>query len=455
MAISSRYQKDIDRHYQLLEYIQNYYKNGDYNQCIKYCLEDIQNYLKFKEAYTANEIDLRTNTITGEVDGGFTEKDVIMPRIVSFETLVKIYDKQGLYDQAIEVCKLAIEYNIDDGTKGGFQGRIERLEKKKSQPNNAINKTSQLSIESAENRQRKSYITTKLNEADLSELPWYISVSFGKSSSENFTKAIALAKQAYRFIEDEYEGTKIYQAIFTQEPKSYLKFIQLYELVDDWKSSFVAINGEIVDRKIVGKLNYCYGDKCRSGRSNFCFGASEMTENPFGCHRLQISRCNHPWWQFSHRENDWFIIHKNEILKRAEEYGTPYLDCPDFNLDRIKEKIQELPDKISLKEYEKLDGFIISPQSLTVETTEPPQLNSDPEYCGSIATKSKSKITTLILCIFLGYLGVHRFYTGKVGTGVLWLVTVGCFGIGWIVDIIMIAAGHFKDAYGKDLDALE
>ncbi|PWM98939.1 MAG: NINE protein [Massilioclostridium sp.] len=65
--------------------------------------------------------------------------------------------------------------------------------------------------------------------------------------------------------------------------------------------------------------------------------------------------------------------------------------------------------------------------------------------------KPKNKIVALILCIFLGYLGIHRFYTGKVGTGILWLVTIGCFGIGWIVDIIMIATGHFRDAYGKDL----
>lgn len=58
----------------------------------------------------------------------------------------------------------------------------------------------------------------------------------------------------------------------------------------------------------------------------------------------------------------------------------------------------------------------------------------------------KSKITALLLCIFLGGLGVHRFYVGKIGTGILWLLTGGLFGIGTIVDIIMIATGSFKDA---------
>jgi TM2 domain-containing membrane protein YozV len=61
---------------------------------------------------------------------------------------------------------------------------------------------------------------------------------------------------------------------------------------------------------------------------------------------------------------------------------------------------------------------------------------------------SKSKITALLLCIFLGTLGVHRFYVGKVGTGVIWLLTLGLLGIGVIVDIIMIAIGKFKDKQG-------
>ena len=53
--------------------------------------------------------------------------------------------------------------------------------------------------------------------------------------------------------------------------------------------------------------------------------------------------------------------------------------------------------------------------------------------------QNKSKLTALLLCIFFGGIGIHRFYTGKIGTGILWLLTGGCFGIGYVVDIIMIA----------------
>ena len=50
----------------------------------------------------------------------------------------------------------------------------------------------------------------------------------------------------------------------------------------------------------------------------------------------------------------------------------------------------------------------------------------------------KSQIVALLLCIFLGLLGIHRFYLGYTGMGLLYLFTAGLFGIGWLIDIILL-----------------
>ncbi len=66
-----------------------------------------------------------------------------------------------------------------------------------------------------------------------------------------------------------------------------------------------------------------------------------------------------------------------------------------------------------------------------------------------IPISDKSRLVALLLCFFLGPFGVHRFYTGKIGTGILWLLTLGLCGIGALIDLIMIACGTFKDKYGR------
>jgi len=59
---------------------------------------------------------------------------------------------------------------------------------------------------------------------------------------------------------------------------------------------------------------------------------------------------------------------------------------------------------------------------------------------------TKERLSALLLCLWFGVFGVHRFYVGKTGTGILYLLTGGIFGIGYIYDIITITIGVFKDS---------
>lgn len=58
-------------------------------------------------------------------------------------------------------------------------------------------------------------------------------------------------------------------------------------------------------------------------------------------------------------------------------------------------------------------------------------------------------LITLLLCIFLGGFGAHRFFAGKIGTAFLMIITLGGVGIWWLVDLITIAVGKFKDKQGN------
>lgn len=72
-----------------------------------------------------------------------------------------------------------------------------------------------------------------------------------------------------------------------------------------------------------------------------------------------------------------------------------------------------------------------------------------PVWTYSDNVSKKSRLIAFLFALFLGGLGVHRFYVGKVATGLLWLFTLGFLGFGVIIDCVIILLGGFRDGDGK------
>lgn len=178
---------------------------------------------------------------------------------------------------------------------------------------------------------------------------WNIFISFGKSTSPNLDRAIYLAKQGNYYEETIFNNKPIYQAYFLSDANSYLKFIQLYEMVNRWRSCAIMINGEFINKDYVGSINYCYGNKCRSFVSNYCSNSFYGGKSPFGCKMISIK-----WWEKSTFNGFVYKIDKQRIKEEVYTQAVRYKYCPSFNMDKVEEFLDKLPNKLTRQQYEKL-----------------------------------------------------------------------------------------------------
>lgn len=145
---------------------------------------------------------------------------------------------------------------------------------------------------------------------------------------------------------------------------------------------------------------------------------------------------------------DW-ILENSEQLK--EKLVSKYA-MVNYS-EKIKPHIRELKkliNELDIRHTYRAERVLLSDFYYTLEEEKQNENITDDEVQKIMEQwktepSEKKKQTALLLCIFGGYFGLHHFYVGKIGMGILYLCTVGLFCIGWIVDIAKIAAGKFKD----------
>ena len=84
------------------------------------------------------------------------------------------------------------------------------------------------------------------------------------------------------------------------------------------------------------------------------------------------------------------------------------------------------------------NGNVVGGSMMTAPINVPVNV-SDNNMMMIAGARPKSKWVSFLLCLFLGVIGVHKFYEGKIGWGIVYMFTGGLCGVGWLIDLIMIA----------------
>ena len=131
LRCSTRGDEPITRHFIYNSLIELYYRQREtradaLESSVRYCIEDIERIGRFIAAWKQEE-----KRIAASVGHKIPkDEEIEIPRIPSFQRLIIIYEKQGKIKEAMELCQHAIGLGLHDNTKGGFEGRLARLQRR-------------------------------------------------------------------------------------------------------------------------------------------------------------------------------------------------------------------------------------------------------------------------------------------------------------------------------------
>jgi len=145
--------------------------------------------------------------------------------------------------------------------------------------------------------------------------------------------------------------------------------------------------------------------------------------------------------------------HCNQNLDAPSDMAGETIECPacgkSLGIPVPRRPAQAGGKRIVIRKRKSAGSNIPSAPARTQQTSASKPQTPVPQGNAS----EKKRLVALLLCFFLGGLGIHRFYVGKTGTGIAQILTLGgFFGIWVLIDFIIIIVGNFTDKQGKVLE---
>ena len=182
--------------------------------------------------------------------------------------------------------------------------------------------------------------------------------------------------------------------------------------------------------------------------------------------RVYMSGYHIDWKNGKHNSNKQELVsndnekqtEQNQIgtVEQSENENNTIDNAPSVNDNNLTASVDNsviIPSHKPVS-FSKKENTISAKTNLTTETknviaNKVSKSQKKAEKNNSAGGGGKSQIVALILCILLGLLGIHRFYLGYTGLGILYLLTLGLFGIGWLIDLILLIIPNGLTPKGK------
>lgn len=178
-----------------------------------------------------------------------------------------------------------------------------------------------------------------------------ITLTFGKSTSKNYPIAVERAKSLPSYSETGENKDLVHQVTFSFEEIDQLR--NLLDLVGQWKSTTLYVNGKVVPFSEVSQVIYCYSERQRAyNPEDYCYGRDDTydkNDNDFGCRHCGIELYS---WRgldgYGRMERDGtFVVDKGRLIHDVRRNLEPYLICPALDMKSIEEKLQAFPSRIN------------------------------------------------------------------------------------------------------------